>query len=72
MKLRAINIHETPPLQQGAVSGSLQCNGELGKIIGIYLFNEKDAVYDKDGNFIRMKRKYGKYKREVYYEKRGQ
>lgn len=72
MEAENLNESENPAWRQGAVSGSLPCNGELGKIIGIYIFNEKDAVYDKDGNLIRMKRKYGKYKREVYYEKRGQ
>ncbi len=31
----------------------------------VYLTNQKDYVYDRYGNIIRMKRKYGKFKREV-------
>ena len=68
MKNKTTKNHETPPLHSGQLP---ICNGELGKIIGIYLFNEKDIVWE-DGKFIRMKRIYGKYKREVYYEKREQ
>lgn len=31
-----------------------------------YLIVPSDAKFDKDGNFIGMKRKYGKFKRPIY------
>lgn len=42
------------------------CQGvEVGKIKAIYLYNSSDVICDSQGNVIRMKRKYGKFKREV-------
>ena len=34
-------------------------------IKSVYLINSKDCIFDKDGNLIRLKRKYGKHDRTV-------
>ena len=34
-------------------------------IKSVYLINSKDCIFDKDGNFVRFKRKYGKHDRSV-------
>ena len=31
----------------------------------VYFINPKDCIYDKDGNMVRMKRKYGKFDRKI-------
>jgi len=41
-----------------------KCEKELGNIKSIQIINQSDMVYE-DGK-LRMKRKYGKFKREVY------
>ena len=41
-----------------------KCEKELGNIKSIQMINQNDMVY-KDGK-LRMKKKYGKFKREVY------
>lgn len=38
---------------------------EVAKIKKVMLFNRNDFVYDDEGNIVRMKRKYGKFKRDV-------
>lgn len=42
-----------------------KCGKELGNIKSIQIINQSDMVYE-DGK-LRMKRKYGKFKREVYH-----
>jgi hypothetical protein len=41
-----------------------KCEKELGNIKSIHVINQSDMVYE-DGK-LRMKKKYGKFKREVY------
>lgn len=36
------------------------------KMTAIYLIDPKDCVFDKNGNLVRMKRKYGDRKRVVH------
>ena len=56
-----INVAETPQLNIDAVSG---CCSSSDKISKVYLLDPKDCVFE-NGVMVRMKRKYGKYKRVV-------
>jgi hypothetical protein len=54
--------HECPACGKTAVSGC--SSSSMGVISKVYLLNPKDIVIE-NGVFVRMKRKYGKLKREV-------
>ncbi len=43
----------------------VKCKGG-DKWVGIYLFDNNDVAYNDEGE-MRVKRKYGKFKREVQY-----
>ena len=38
------------------------------KFTKVYFINPNDVIYDKDGNVIRFKRKYGRFDRKVYFK----
>ena len=40
-------------------------NDEYGKFKAIFLMKDSDLVFDDNGVLIRIKRKYGKFKREI-------
>lgn len=54
--------NESQPSCLGAVSG---CCSSSDKISKVYLLDPKDCVFE-NGVMVRMKRKYGKYKRVVH------
>lgn len=53
---------ENQPSCLAAVSG---CCSSLAKISNVYLLDPKDCVFE-NGVMVRMKRKYGKFKRVVH------
>ena len=42
-----------------------KCNVGID-IESIYVLDLKDCVFDKNGVLVRIKRKYGKFKRQIY------
>lgn len=43
----------------------LSCKSTTGPIKCAYILRISDCVFDESGKFIRMKRKYGKFKRKT-------
>lgn len=35
------------------------------KIVAVYILKRSDGIFDKEGNLIRIKRKYGKHDRKI-------
>ena len=62
MEHENLNKEETANSDLGAVSG---CCSSSDKISKVYLLDPKDCVFE-NGVMVRMKRKYGKFKRVVH------
>ena len=58
------NEAQSQPCCLGAVMPSLTCNNATNKIEKIYFIKQSDCVFENNV-IIRLKRKYGKFKREV-------
>lgn len=61
MEHENLNTEETTNSDLGAVSGCSSSNN----ISKVYLLDPKDCVFE-NGVFVRIKRKYGKFKRFVH------
>ena len=45
------------------------CTQDYGRIKSLVFIKKSDCISDDNGNFVRMKRKYGKFTRPLYNSK---